>query len=137
MGYNDRICILVFDKGGQVAYVEVKSTASHPHKWLLQKKYATPSGDAISQARRFICCVDLTPKDREPDIYVFPSAIVSDALHYFYSSRFSRSPSYVLALNSKPRGRTRDASCVTVGEHIGHERYLDRFDGLGVASVSR
>src|SRR6266704_148337 len=62
IGYD----ILVFDKSGQVAYVEVKATASHPQRWLLQKKYATPSADAISQTKRFICCVDLSPKGREP-----------------------------------------------------------------------
>jgi hypothetical protein len=131
IGYD----ILVFDKAENVAYVEVKSTASHPRKWLLQKKYANPAGDAISQGRRFICCVDLTPQGREPDIYVFPVAVVADALYYFYTRRFSRSLSYVLALTSRPRGRTRDTSCATVGEHIGHEKFLSRFDALGVKPI--
>ena len=133
IGYD----ILVFDKDGHVAFVEVKATASHPQRWLLQKKYATPSGDAISQARRFVCCVDLTPRDHEPDIYVFPAAVVAKALHYFYSGRFSRSPSFVLALNSRPRGHTRDESWPIVGEHIGYQNYLDRFDALGVVPITR
>lgn len=133
IGYD----ILVFDKHKNVAYVEVKATASHTQRWLLQEKYATLSGDAIPAARRFICCVDLTPRDREPDIYVFPAALVAKALHYFYSSRFSRSPSLMLALNSKPRGRTRDESCAIVGEYIGSQSYLDRFDALGVVPITR
>src|SRR5260370_14514455 len=44
IGYD----ILVFDKKDDVAYLEVKATASHPQKWLLQKKYATPNEDAIA-----------------------------------------------------------------------------------------
>ena len=133
IGYD----ILVFDKAHNVAYVEVKSTANHPRKWLLQKKYATPSEDDISADRHFICCVDLTPEDREPDIYVFPAAVVAKGLHYFYSDRFSRSPSYVLELNSKPRGRTRDENCLAVGQHIQCDKYLGRFDTLGVDPVVR
>jgi hypothetical protein len=131
IGYD----ILVFDKHHNVAYVEVKATASHPRKWLLQKKYATPSEDAISANRRFICCVDLTPEDREPDIYVFPAAVVAKGLHYFYSERFSRSPSYVLALDSKPRGHTGDENYLTVGEHIRCKNYLGQFDALHVLPV--
>ncbi|MGB0046388.1 MAG: hypothetical protein WBP70_02915 [Terriglobales bacterium] len=133
IGYD----ILVFDKAHNVAYVEVKATASHRRKRLLQKKYAAPSEDTISADRRFICCVDLTPQGREPDIYVFPAKVVADGLHYFYSSRFSRSPSYVLALDSKPRGRTREENCLSVGQHIQCERYLGRFDALGVSPVVR
>jgi Holliday junction resolvase-like predicted endonuclease len=75
IGYD----ILVFDKTRNVAYVEVKATAAHPRKWLLQKKYATATA-----SDRFICCVDLTPEDRKPDIYVFPAKVVADGLHYFY-----------------------------------------------------
>lgn len=133
IGYD----ILVFDKDGHVAYVEVKATASHTRKWLLQKKYANPSGDAISQARRFVCCVDLTPQSREPDIYVFPAVVVAKALHYFYSGHFSRSSSYVLLLKSRPRGHTRELNYITVGDHIGCENYLDGFDALGVKPVTQ
>jgi hypothetical protein len=131
IGYD----ILVFDKSHNVAYVEVKATASHPGKWLLQKKYATPSDDTISTDRRFICCVDLTPPDREPDIYVFPARVVADGLNYFYSKHFSRSSSYVLPLNSKPRKHTREENYPTVGQHIQCEKYLGRFDSFGVKPV--
>ena len=133
IGYD----ILVFDKAHHVAYVEVKATASHSRKWLLQKKYATPSKDAINADQRFICCVDLTPRDREPDVFVFPAKVVAEGLNYFYSKRFSRSPSYVLALNSKPRHHTRDENYLTVGEHIGSNKYFGRFDVLGVQAVDR
>src|SRR5437870_3325032 len=64
--------ILVFDKTGNVAYLEVKSTASNAQRWILQKKYAHPENDAISTDQRFVCCVDLTPKDAQPDVYIFP-----------------------------------------------------------------
>ncbi len=129
IGYD----ILVFDKDGNVAYVEVKATASHPRKWLLQKKYAILSG----KRGRFVCCVDLTPRGREPDIFVFPEAVVVEGLRYFYSGRFSHSSSYVLPLKSKPRGRTRDASFITVADHLECEKYLDAFDALGVKAVTQ
>ena len=79
--------------------------------------------------------MDLTPEDREPDIYVFPAAVVAKGLHYFYSERFSRSPSYVLALDSKPRGHTGDENYLTVGEHIRCKNYLGQFDALHVLPV--
>jgi len=129
IGYD----ILVFDKDGNVAYVEVKATASHPRKWLLQKKYANLSG----KRGRFICCVDLTPQDREPDIFVFPEAVVVEGLRYFYSGRFSESPSYVLPLNSRPRGYTGDTSRPTVGEHVEQEKFLGWFEVLGVNAITQ
>ncbi|HLJ89087.1 MAG TPA: hypothetical protein VKZ53_19860 [Candidatus Angelobacter sp.] len=133
IGYD----ILVFDKVGHVAFVEVKASASHPQRWLLQKKFAAPSEEAISKERQFVCCVDLTPRDREPDVYVFPASVVANALNYFYSGQFSRSPSFVLALNMKPRHRTREENCQTVGDHIGCHNYLERFEALGINSVVR
>ena len=39
--------LLAFDKLGKVAFIEVKSTASYPRRWVLQKKYASPRTDAI------------------------------------------------------------------------------------------
>lgn len=133
IGYD----ILVFDKAGQVAFLEVKSTASNPGRWLLQKKYASPRQDAIPVDRRFVCCVDLTIKDAQPSVYVFPAEVVSKALHYFYSSKFSPSASYMLALRSKPRGRTEDAGVQTVGEFIGAEGFMEHYEGLGIAAVVR
>src|SRR5947199_3484590 len=53
--------ILAFDKQGKVAFIEVKSTASYPRRWVLQRKYAQPRDDAIPASRRFVCCVDLSP----------------------------------------------------------------------------
>ena len=38
IGYD----ILVFDKHGDVAFLEVKSSASYSRRWVLQKKYAHP-----------------------------------------------------------------------------------------------
>jgi hypothetical protein len=131
IGYD----ILVFDKQGHVAFLEVKTTASHKGKWILQKKFANPAEDKLSLSRRFICCVDLTTREAEPSIYVFPAAVVARALHYFYDGRFSKSDSYVLPLASRPRGKTRDDSMESVGEHISCEQYLERYDSLGVDAL--
>ncbi len=131
IGYD----ILAFDKRGTVAFLEVKSTASHRRAWILQKKFAHPENDPIPVARRFVCCVDLTVSDTAPNVYVFPAQVVARGLHYFYGGRFSRSPSYTLRLDEKPRGRTRDASAVTVGAHIEAQRYLEAFNTLGITAV--
>jgi hypothetical protein len=129
--------ILVFDKSGKVAFLEVKSTASNPQKWILQAKYARPDNDSIPLAHRFVCCVDLTVSRTAPHVYVFPAKIVAKGLHYFYAKKFSKSPSYVLALHGKPRGRTKEVGVATVGEHIEASTYLDRFDHLGVSPVTK
>jgi hypothetical protein len=133
IGYD----ILVFDKAHHVAYVEVKATASHSRKWLLEKKYTKPSEDAIDADQRFICCVDLTPRDSEPDVFVLPARVVADGFNYSYNKRFSRSPSFEFALNSKPGHHTRDENFLTAGEHIESNKYVGRFDVLGVKSVDR
>jgi hypothetical protein len=52
---------------------------------------------------RFQMIAHMTPRISEPDVFVFPAKVVAEGLNYFYSKRFSRSPSYELALNSKPR----------------------------------
>src|SRR5689334_11262633 len=67
IGYD----ILVFDKQGNVAYLEVKTSASNAGKWLLQKKYATPRDESISVAQHFVCCVDMSRKHDEARVYVF------------------------------------------------------------------
>jgi hypothetical protein len=133
IGYD----VLVFDKTEKVAYLEVKSTASNPKRWILQAKYAHPERDAIRLDRRFVCCVDLTVSQTAPHVYVFPAQVVAKGLHYFYAQGFADSPSYMLALHAKPRGRTGEAGIATVGEHIEAAKYLDRFDLLNVAAVSK
>lgn len=129
--------ILVFDKAGNVAFLEVKSTASYPQRWILQSKYARPESDPIPLAERFVCCVDLTVSKSAPHIYVFPAGLVAEGLRYFYAKGFSRSRSYMLALNKKPRGRTKEVGVPTVGEHIDAQKYLDRFELLKVAPVEK
>ncbi len=131
IGYD----ILVFDKAGHVAFLEVKTSASRSGRWPLQKKYATPERDEIRERQRFICCVDLTPRNRDPDVYVFPCGIVAQGLHYLYSGKFSKSPTYRFDLNSRPSGKTKDSSVPTVRDHIGADRYIEKFDGLGVAPL--
>jgi Holliday junction resolvase-like predicted endonuclease len=49
IGYD----VLVFDKKGNVAFLEVKSTASFTRRWVLQKKYANPQSDLIPLKKRF------------------------------------------------------------------------------------
>ena len=129
--------ILVFDKNGNVAFVEVKSTASYPHRWILQKKYAHPEKDSIPISQRFICCVDLTVTPKEPFVYVFPAEIVAKGLDYFYGGKYSKSDSYMFALDRKPRGRTKEKDAKTVGEYINADKYLECFDSFRVSPVSK
>ncbi len=133
IGYD----ILVFDKNGQNAFLEVKTTASNPGCWPLQKKYAHPEHGAISSKRHFVCCVDLAASRVDPRIYVFPASVVADGLKYAYSGRFSKSPTYRFALDAKPRGRTHEAETATLRNHIKADTYVDRYDQLGVAPLGK
>ncbi len=130
IGYD----ILVFDKAGKVAFLEVKSSAQYSRRWILQNKYAFPEKDSIPLSRRFVCCVDLTTGVSPPIVYLFPAAVVAQGLHYFFTSRFPNSPSYHLSLDFKPQGRTKELGVQTVGEFIGADRYIDNF-ALGVEPV--
>ena len=133
IGYD----ILAFDKGGAVAFIEVKSSATFRRAWILQSKYASPERDAIDPAKRFICCVDLVTRPECPNVYVFPSTVVAQGMHYFFSSRFPDSPSYHLSLDKRPQGSGRRSTVPTVGQHIDAERYLENYDGLGLTPVLR
>ena len=104
IGYD----ILVFDKAGNSAFLEVKTSANHSRRWMLQSKYANPNGDKIPLNRRFVCCVDMTDNKPVPDVYVFPAKVVSDGLHYFFSSKFPNSASYHLSLDFKPQHKTKE-----------------------------
>ena len=127
--------ILAFDKKGKVAFIEVKSTASHPRRWLLQSKYAHPETDAIPLRSRFICCVDLSHTSCEPSIHVFRARAVSRGLHYFYDSKFPNSASYQLSLDYKPKGQSKQ-DVKTVGEFIEEKKYLGAFGILGLTHVT-
>ena len=132
IGYD----ILVFDKQGHVAFLEVKSSASYSRRWVLQKKYAHPKDDTIPLNRRFVCCVDLSDVEHEPNVYVFPAKVVADGLHYFFSGKFPNSSSYHLSLNFKPQRKTKEPDIKTVGEYIDAESWLERYDALGIEPVS-
>lgn len=127
--------ILVFDKSGHVAFLEVKSSASYSRRWVLQKKYANPEHDSIPLDRRFVCCVDLVGADREPRVYVFPAAVVANGLHYYFNGRFPKSESYHLSLDFKPQGRTKIPGIKSVGEQINAESFLESFDALGIDPI--
>jgi hypothetical protein len=127
--------ILAFDKQGKVAFIEVKSTASYPRRWVLQSKYANPRTDAIPLEARFVCCVDISSKEREPSIHVFPASVVAAGLHYYFSSKFPNSASHHLSLDFKPQGQTKQ-NVKTVGEFIDEEKYLENFTNLGLTTVS-
>lgn len=131
IGYD----LLVFDKQGHVAFLEIKSTASNTRRWVLQKKYAHPEADSIPLEARFVCCVDLAVQGREPDVYVFPAKVVAQGLHHFFGSRFPNSPSYHLSLDFKPQGRTKQVNVETVGAFIQANEWLERYDALGVEPV--
>lgn len=127
--------ILAFDKQGMVAFIEVKSTASYPRRWMVQSKYANPTADAIPLDRRFVCCVDISSKEHEPSVHVFPASVVASGLHYYFSSRFSESTSFHLSLDFKPQGQSKQ-NVKTVGQFIEEEKYLENFDNLGLTSVT-
>ena len=127
--------ILVFDKKGRVAFLEVKATASNPRRWILQKKYASPRTDSIPLERRFVCCVDLAVPHGEPMIYILPAPVVAAGLHYYFNDRFPNSDSYHLSLDFKPQGRTKLAGVKTGGEFISVESYLEDYDRLGVETI--
>jgi hypothetical protein len=131
IGYD----ILVFDKEGKVAFLEVKSSASYDRRWVLQKKYAEPQDDPIPLSKRFVCCVNLSLADQEPDVYVFPAAVVAEGLQYYFSSNFPASPSYHLSLDFKPQGRTKVPGELTVGEYIGAAAYLENYGALPVSPL--
>jgi len=126
--------ILAFDKQGNVAFIEVKCTASYPRRWVLQSKYAEPREDAIPIKRRFVCCVDISNAKSEPCIHVFPASVVARGLHYYFNSRFPNSTSYHLSLGFKPQGKSK-AEVQTVGEFIEAVKYLEAFDTLGLIPV--
>lgn len=129
--------ILVFDKKGHVAFLEVKATATYSRRWVLQKKYANPQSDSIRLDRRFVCCVDLGIAKGEPLVYVFPASVVSAGLHYYFNSHFPNSESYHLSLDFKPQGRTKLPGIKTVGEHIDSDSYLDKYEGMGVEPIQQ
>jgi len=131
IGYD----ILVFDKTGNVAFLEVKSSAKYSRRWILQSKYASPEKDTIPLARRFICCVNLANGKLAPDVFVFPAAVVAKGLHYFFSSKFPNSDSYHLSLDFKPQGRTKESGVQTVGEFICAEGFIDNYALLGIEPV--
>jgi hypothetical protein len=127
--------ILAFDKRGNVAYIEVKTTASYPRRWVLQSKYASPEQDPIPLEKRFVCCVDISSKDVEPCVHLFPAAVVARGLHYYFNSRFPNSTSYHLSLDFRPQGQSRQ-DVKTVGSYIESSTYLEAFDSLGLARVT-
>ena len=127
--------ILVFDKDGHVAFLEVKSGAQESRRWILQKKYAFPDEDKISAKTRFVCCVDLAVAGKEPDVYVFPCEVVAEGMRYFFSGHYPNSTSFHLSLDFKPQGRTKEKDVPTVGQHINANSYKEKFDGLGVKPI--
>src|ERR1051326_6326056 len=115
--------LLVFDKQGNVAYIEVKATGSYPRRWILQRKHAEPEADAIPLRQRFVCCVDLTTRAGEPVVYVLPAAVVARGLRYFFQKGFPQSPSLHLSLDFRPS--ILGPTSKTVGEHIEAEGYRE------------
>jgi hypothetical protein len=132
IGYD----ILVFDKEGRVAFLEVKSGAHTSRRWILQKKYAFPEADKIDVSRRFVCCVDLAQPDKEPDIYVFPVKIIAEGIRYFFSGKYPRSSSFHLSLDFKPQGKTKELGVATVGQKIDCESFREKFSILNVKTIN-
>lgn len=128
--------ILVFDKAGNSAFLEVKSSATYHRRWVLQAKYARPEDDRIPLARRFVCCVDLSQAGKEPDVYVFPAQVVAAGLRHFFADKFPASPSLHLSLDFKPQYRSKDDGALTVGEAINADAYLENYGAIGIEPVT-
>lgn len=128
--------ILAFDKHGMVAFIEVKTTASYPRRWVLQSKYASPRIDAIPLERRFVCCVDVSSRQNEPSVHVFPASVVASGLHYYFNSKFPKSASYHLSLDFRPQGQSKQA-VKTVGQFIEEKKYLESYSDLGLIAVTQ
>ena len=133
IGYD----ILVFDKSGNNAFIEVKTTATYPNDWALQKKYANPRTDAIPEDRRFVACVDMTMTDREPHVYIFPVKVVAEGLKYYFNNSYPNSSTLHLPLAKKPQGHTRDPMAITVGEHIEAKKYLENYEVVGIKRLEK
>jgi hypothetical protein len=128
--------ILAFDKEGHVAFIEVKTTASYPRRWVLQKKYAQPADDAIQVQSRFVCCVDISSRQQEPVVHLFPASVVAQGLHYYFHSKFPNSASYHLSLDFKPQ-HSGNRKVQTVGEFIDAKKYVENFTILGLAPTMK
>lgn len=124
--------ILVFDKRGNVAFIEVKTTVSYPKVWALQTKYANPRTDAIPEDRRFVACVDMTAPDHESQVYIFPVRVVAEGLKYYFNNSFPNSKTLNLPLEKKPQGHTKDPMALTLGEHIEAKKYLENYEVVGI-----
>jgi hypothetical protein len=131
VGYD----ILVFDKSGNVAFIEVKTTFSYPKEWALQKKYANPRTDAIPEDRRFVACVDMTATYHEQHVYIFPVKVVAEGLKYYFNNSFPNSKTLNLSLEKKPQGHTKDPMAKAVGEHIEAKRYLENYEVVGIKNL--
>lgn len=88
IGYD----ILLFDKAGEVAFLEVKTTASYTRDWILQTKFANQRSESIPEQRRFVACVDMTDSQKEPAVYIFPVAVVAKGLHITLTESFRIAP---------------------------------------------
>jgi len=131
IGYD----ILVFDKTGKVAFLEVKTSASFKRDWILQAKFANRRADAIPQSKRFVACVDMSDPNNKPSVYVFPAIIVAKGIQYYFNERLPNSPSINLPLDKKPQGRGRDPNTKTVGEYINANMYLENFDIVKLGKI--
>lgn len=129
--------ILVFDKDGKVAFLEVKSSASYNEDWALQAKYAKPKQDKIPIDKRFVACVDLTQCNKEPTVYIFPVAAVAKGLKYFFNGEFPNSPTFHLPLRKRPIGKSKDKTVQTVGEYIKADNYLEKYDIVEVGRIKQ
>lgn len=131
IGYD----ILAFDKAGNSAFLEVKSSAANHRRWVLQRKYAWPDEDRIPLERRFVCCVDISQSGKAPDVYVFPAKVVADGLKHFFADKFPNSPTLHLSLDFKPQYRSKEDGVLTVGEAINAEAYRENYARIGIEPV--
>jgi hypothetical protein len=93
--------------------------------------------DAILLYKRFIRCVNLAVVGREPEVYLFPAALVAKGLRYFKSG-FLAVRAITQSLDLKPQGKTKDASTPTINNmHLDAAAYLENYAPSACRAVHR
>ncbi len=131
IGYD----ILVFDKQGNVVFLEVKSTAAYTKSWALQRRYVFPENGSIPVEKRYICCVDLSIVEAEPQVYVFPARVVSKGLKYRFQENFPKSSTYKFDLKAKPLYKADLSDVKTVYQVTDASKYLENYKQLPIEPV--
>ena len=81
-GVRPSAMTLVFDKGGNVAFLEVKSSAKYSRRRYSTEK--TPRPKKTLSLLAPISAVSISNGELAADVLSFPAAVVAKAAHYFF-----------------------------------------------------